>query len=129
MCFDDSRMENPQKTHVFTNYWMKKDVKPQCFHKLLPENATQTPCFIDFCMQQRMKRHVFSDFCLIRRWDQPLWSYDWSQIIKFICFAGAPWKTDSNIVIGHRLQKLFLGTHLKENQLELLLIIVKSTKS
>ena len=99
MCFDDSRMENPQKNTCIYQLLDEKDVKPLCFHRLLPENATQTPCFIDFCMQKRMKRNVFTDFCLIRRWDQPLWSYDWSQIIKFIFFAGAPWKTKDHFVV------------------------------
>ena len=93
----------PTKNTRINQLLDEKDVNPLCFRRLLHENATKIPRFIDFCMQKHMKRNVFTDFCLIRRWDQPLWSYDWSQIIKFIFFAGAPWKTDSNIVIGHRL--------------------------
>ena len=82
----------PTKNTCIYQLLDEKDVKPRCFHRLLPENATQTPCFIDFCMQKCMKRNVFIDFRLIRCWDQPLWSYDWSQIIKFIFLPAHPGK-------------------------------------
>ena len=89
----------PTKNTCIYKLLDEKHVKSMCFHVLLHENATKTLCFIDFCMQKCMKRNVFIDFRLIRCWDQPLWSYDWSQIIKFIFFAGAPWKTKDHFVV------------------------------
>ena len=50
-------------------------------------------CYGRLC-EKLMEAHVFSKFCMIPRCcNQKLWCYGWSQIIKFIFWVGAPWKT------------------------------------